>query len=150
MSETPSSITTPRPRPLSPHLGIYRPQISSVLSILHRMTGMLVALGLAVLALWLWAAAYDRPLFDTLTTWGAAPVGLLLLFGWTGAVYYHLCNGIRHLFWDAGKGFSLPAMTRSGWLVIVAATVMTLLAWYPVWLERGASRQPTPELTENN
>ncbi len=116
-------------RPLSPHLGIYRWQISNTLSILHRLTGFGLSLGLIPLSLWLWGAAYDTDLFHTLSTAAASPLGMFFLFGWTLAFYYHLGNGIRHLNWDIGRGFSIPEMTASGWVVVVFALSLTIFTW---------------------
>jgi len=132
MSDMP---TTTRPRPLSPHLSIYKPQISSVLSIMHRMTGAANALGAIILGLWIWAAAYDVDLFGLITTAFSHWVGQLFLIGWTFSVFYHLFNGIRHLFWDAGKGFELPTMARSGWVVVILSVVMTAITWSSQWME---------------
>jgi succinate dehydrogenase / fumarate reductase cytochrome b subunit len=89
-------------RPTSPHLSIYRKQISSVLSILHRLTGIALFAGTAVIVVWLWTIAYAPDLFSALRELLASPVGQICLLGWTAAFYYHLGNGIRHLFWDAG------------------------------------------------
>jgi len=116
-------------RPLSPHLGIYRWQISMVLSILHRITGLALFAGTALMMIWLWSAAYAPAFYVTLHSGLASTLGKLCLFGWTLAFYYHLGNGIRHLFWDIGKGFSLPVMTRSGWAVIIFTLLMTAATW---------------------
>lgn len=116
-------------RPLSPHLQVYRPQLTSVLSIFHRGTGVALAVGALMLAYWLNAAAYGPEAFeraqDFLTHW----FGRLLLFGWTYCLFYHLCNGIRHLCWDAGWGFEMTQVNMSGWIVVVASVVLTLLSW---------------------
>jgi len=116
-------------RPTSPHLSIYRPQISSVLSILHRMTGLALFAGTALMVTWLWSAAYAPSFYATFYSGLASSLGKLCLFGWTCAFYYHLGNGIRHLFWDIGKGFTLPVMNRSGWAVIVFMLLMTAATW---------------------
>jgi succinate dehydrogenase / fumarate reductase cytochrome b subunit len=116
-------------RPLSPHLQVYKPQITSVLSIMHRITGVALALGSLLLVWWLIAVASGAEAFDTVQGFIGSWIGLILLFGWSFALFYHLCNGIRHLFWDAGKGFDLPTVARSGWAVIVAASALTLVAW---------------------
>src|SRR5690554_6901256 len=107
-------------RPLSPHLQIYRPQLTSVMSILHRATGIVVAVGTLLLVYWLAAAAAGPEAFATAQAFVGSPVGLVLLFGWSVSLFYHLCNGIRHLAWDAGYGFELPTVYRSGWAVVVA------------------------------
>jgi succinate dehydrogenase / fumarate reductase cytochrome b subunit len=118
-----------RSRPLSPHLSIYRPQISSVLSITHRATGAFLSLGSFFIVAWLWSAAYQPEWFECLSNMAASVVGRLALAAWSFAYFYHLSNGIRHLFWDAGYGYSLPAMTRSGWLVVLSAITLTGLTW---------------------
>jgi succinate dehydrogenase / fumarate reductase cytochrome b subunit len=113
-------------RPLSPHLGIYRWQISNTLSILHRLTGVGLTLGLIPLAAWLWGLAYEPALFDWMSHAFRTPLGLVMLAGWMLAFYYHLGNGIRHLNWDIGKGFSIEEMTASGRLVVVFAIAMMI------------------------
>ena len=118
-------------RPLSPHIQIYKPQISSVLSILHRLTGIALAVGTLLLTWWLTAAAYSPAAFSHVQGFMASWFGQLILLGFTFAFFYHLSNGIRHMFWDIGKGFSLDAMNRSGWMVIVASVSLTALAW--IW-----------------
>ena len=120
-------------RPLSPHLQVYKPQITSALSIMHRMTGAFLALGSLVLALWLFGAAYQPGLFGALSGFFAWLPGQALLVAWSAAFYYHLCNGIRHLFWDAGKGFALANVTRSGMAVLLAAAGFTVATWLCVW-----------------
>ena len=116
-------------RPLSPHLQIYRPQITSVMSILHRATGVGMALGAALIVWWFLAAATGPEYFAVadgcLTSW----FGLLILFGSTFALFYHMCNGVRHLVWDAGYGFELEQVDRSGFAVLIAAGVLTVLTW---------------------
>ncbi len=116
-------------RPLSPHLQIYRPQITSVLSILHRISGVFMSLGILLLAYWLAAAASGPESYETAVALLGSVVGRLLLFGWTLAFFYHFLNGIRHLEWDTGRGFELPQVVRSGWLVVVLSLVLTLLMW---------------------
>lgn len=116
-------------RPLSPHLQVYRPQLTSVLSILHRITGVGLAVGTLLLVWWLVAAATGPTAFDTVQSFIGSIVGRLLLLAWSFALYYHLCNGIRHLVWDAGKGFELGTAYVSGWLVVIAAAVLTAISW---------------------
>ncbi len=116
-------------RPLSPHLEIYRPQLTSILSITPRMTGMALVAGTALLAWWLVAAAVGPGAFDLVQSFLGHWFGRLVLFGWTYALFYHLCNGIRHLFWDAGYGFELATLHASGWTVLAVSAVLTVLAW---------------------
>lgn len=116
-------------RPLSPHLQVYRPQLTSVLSILHRLTGIALSFGALLFVYWLAAAAAGAEAYETARGVIGSWIGLLLLFGWSVALFYHLCNGIRHLFWDAGLGFSLPVVYRSGWAVLLATGGLTLVSW---------------------
>lgn len=123
-------------RPLSPHLQIYRPQITTVLSILHRLTGIALYFGTAVWVWWLLAAATDDDAFDAARWFMGSWLGQIVLLGWTWTLFYHLGNGIRHLFWDIGKGYEMATATRTGWLVVVFAFAMTAVAWiagYVVW-----------------
>ncbi len=116
-------------RPLSPHLQIYRPQITSVLSILHRISGVILSFGLVVLVYWLVSAAAGAEAYSSAVAVLGSAFGKLLLFGWTLAFFYHLLNGIRHLVWDTGRGFEIPDVYRSGWTVVVLALVMTAAFW---------------------
>lgn len=125
-----------RTRPLSPHLQVYRPQITSVLSILHRGTGIAVMVGSLMLTCWLVSAAAGPTAHETLQVYMSSFLGRLVLFGWTFALFYHLCNGVRHLLWDAGWGFELKQVDLTGWTVVAAAAVLTVAAWvaaYAVW-----------------
>ena len=117
-----------RDRPLSPHLQVYKPQWTSVLSILHRITGVALAVGTLLLVWWLVAAASSTAYFAYVQGIMASWPGIVLLIGWAFALYYHLCNGIRHLFWDAGIGLELGPARLSGTIVVVAAAALTLLS----------------------
>jgi succinate dehydrogenase / fumarate reductase cytochrome b subunit len=116
-------------RPLSPHLQIYRWQLTSVLSILHRTTGIALSVGTLLLAWWLIAAAAGPAAFDTAQGFIGSWLGRLLLLGWSWALFYHLANGIRHLAWDAGFGFELRTVYATGWAVVVLSILLTLIAW---------------------
>jgi len=116
-------------RPLSPHLQVYKPQITSVLSILHRITGVGLAVGALALVYWLNAAAYGPEVFARAQSLFASWLGRLLLIGWTWALFYHLCNGIRHIFWDAGLGLEMAQVKLTGWIVIAASVGCTLFTW---------------------
>ncbi len=118
-----------RERPLSPHLQVYRPQYTSVLSILHRITGVFLTLGSLLLVAWLVAAASGPDGFARVQWFMGSFIGYLLLFGWTVALFYHMCNGIRHLVWDAGYGLELDEAYRSGIAVLIATAVLTILTW---------------------
>ena len=117
------------PRPLSPHLQVYRWQLTSVMSILHRVSGVALTGGALLLVWWLVAAAAGPGAYAQVQWFLGSPLGLLLLFVWTAALFYHLCNGLRHLWWDAGHGFELPSVYASGWIVAAATGVLTVISW---------------------
>ena len=118
-------------RPLSPFMFPvwYRFQITSALSIVHRITGIGLALGSILLTWWLVAVAAGGDVFAKTHAFIASPLGILLLFLWSIAFFYHLCSGIRHLAWDAGYGFELRHAYRSGYAVIAATALLTVLTW---------------------
>lgn len=116
-------------RPLSPHLQVYRPQLTSVLSIAHRGTGIFLTLGTLLLVYWLLSIASGPEAYANARAFFGSWFGQLVLFAWTFALFYHLCNGIRHLFWDIGFGFELPTVYASGKAVLIVSAVLTLLAW---------------------
>lgn len=122
-------VQTPRPRPRSPNIQIYRPQLTSVLSIANRITGVALSLGAVGLVVWLTAAAAGSDAYDeihaVITSWA----GQIVLFGFTFAFFLHLCGGIRHLVWDTVHGFELRAIYISGWTVVAVSTVLTVAAW---------------------
>ncbi|AWU94710.1 succinate dehydrogenase, cytochrome b556 subunit [Azospirillum ramasamyi] len=116
-------------RPLSPHLQVYKLPLTAVMSITHRITGVGLAVGTLLLVWWLVAAATGPEAFARAQGFIGSFFGLLLMFGWTAALYYHLCNGIRHLVWDAGKSFELTDADRNNKVVLGATAVLTVLTW---------------------
>src|SRR5215472_17358652 len=116
-------------RPLSPHLQIYRWQLTMVLSILHRAAGMALSVGAILLVWWLVAAASGPEAYRRVAGFLGSWIGCLSLLGWTAALFYHLCNGIRHLVWDTGHALDLKSTYRGGWLVVAASAALTALAW---------------------
>lgn len=116
-------------RPVSPHLQVYKLPLTAMLSISHRISGIVNTLGALLLVYVLAKAAGGPDSFDgthaVLTSW----FGKLVLFGFTLSLYYHFCNGIRHLFWDVGKGFELEVADKTARLALIAAGVLTLLTW---------------------
>lgn len=113
-------------RPLSPHLQIYRPQLTSTLSITHRATGIMLSLGAVVLTYWLLALAGGESSYEAARSLLGSLPGLLALCLWAFSFYYHLCNGVRHLFWDVGAGFELKSVYASGYAVIAVSLALTL------------------------
>ncbi|MGE5779876.1 MAG: succinate dehydrogenase, cytochrome b556 subunit [Hyphomicrobiales bacterium] len=124
-------------RPLSPHLQIYRPQITSVLSIAHRLTGVALTFGTLLLTWWLVSAAYGPDAFADAQAFLASLLGQLLLWAFTFALFYHLGNGIRHLAWDFGWGFELPQLRASGIAMLAFAAVGSLLTLIIAYATRG-------------
>ncbi|WP_266171570.1 succinate dehydrogenase, cytochrome b556 subunit [Dyella subtropica] len=126
-------------RPLSPHLQIYKWQVQMVTSILHRATGIALAVG-TLLVLWgLLSLASGEASFHQFKICIGSPIGLALLFGWSWALFYHLCNGIRHLIQDTGAGYSIPQFVRSSWLSVIGSIVLTVIVWAYVLTAGGAA-----------
>ncbi len=123
-------------RPISPFMlgSAYKPQMSSMTSIAHRITGCALGLGTLLLTLWLVCAASGDGAFSVIQAVLASWIGILILIGFTAAMFYHFCNGIRHLAWDAGRGFDLPTMHRSGWTVVAATAACTVGFWIIAFL----------------
>ena len=119
----------PSNRPLSPHLQIYRLPLVALMSITHRITGVALSAGTILLVIWLGSAAYGPEAYDQVSACLASPFGMIVLFGFSAAFYYHLCNGLRHLVWDSVRGFELPTVRRSNMLVILGAVVLTAVTW---------------------
>lgn len=116
-------------RPLSPHLQIYKPQLTSVLSITHRGTGIFLSLGALFFTCWLIALANGPESFNSIQQHVNNWYGQLLLFAWVFSLYYHLCNGIRHLFWDIGLGLEIKTTYLSGYAVLVITVLLTAGTW---------------------
>lgn len=129
---------TSQERPLSPHIQIYRPQLTSVLSILHRLAGVALSIGTILLVYWLFAAASGEAEYEHALRVTGSWFGRLLLFGWSLAFFFHLLNGIRHLCWDAGWGFDLKTAYATGRAVALGAVVLTVVAWVCGYAIMGA------------
>jgi len=115
--------------PLSPHLQVYKPQMTSILSITHRATGVALMFGLLMLTWLLIAAASGENAYNLFMAFAGSPIGLLVLFGWTVSLYYHLCNGIRHLIWDTGRLFKMRNAESAGLVVLLATFILTVGTW---------------------
>jgi succinate dehydrogenase / fumarate reductase cytochrome b subunit len=114
-------------RPLSPHLQIYKPQLTSILSITHRATGVFLSLGSLFLTSWLVGLATSEEAFTSLQQYGSAWYGKIILVGFVFSFYFHLGNGIRHLFWDAGLGLEISTTYKSGYAVIAFSIILTVV-----------------------
>jgi succinate dehydrogenase / fumarate reductase cytochrome b subunit len=117
-------------RPLSPHLSVYRWPITMTLSILHRVTGVALAVGLLVYAAWLMTAAGEAADYARFQDIMGSIPGRAALVAWSAAFFFHLANGVRHLVWDAGRGFERAQANASAWFVIITTVVLTVLYWW--------------------
>ena len=124
-----SNSAAKRDRPLSPNIQIYRPQLTSVLSIVNRITGVTLSIYAVALVVWLVAAATGPWTYATVQAATATRIGQIALLGCTFAFFLHLCGGIRHLVWDTVHGFELRSIYISGWTVVAASVVLTVAAW---------------------
>jgi succinate dehydrogenase / fumarate reductase, cytochrome b subunit len=116
-------------RPLSPHLQVYRPQWTSILSISHRATGVALVAGAVVLVWWLAAAAGSPEYYESFQGIAGSILGQLALFVWTLCLMYHLCNGLRHMMWDSGRWLELEQARKSGQHVVISAAALTVVCW---------------------
>ena len=116
-------------RPLSPHLQIYKPQITSIMSILHRMTGVALFFGLMLFVCFLLSMAGGSESYTDFKEFASSPLGIIIEVGFTFALFYHLFNGIRHLAWDAGHGYNIKCVTKSGIAVLGMTFLATVLSW---------------------
>lgn len=126
-------------RPVSPHLQVYRFMWTMALSISHRITGIFLTIGTIFLVYWLGAVASGPSAHATAQELVASWPGRLLLFGWTLAFYFHFCNGLRHLFWDAGIGLELNQARLSGYAVVAAALLLTVATWAAAYAVNGGA-----------
>jgi succinate dehydrogenase / fumarate reductase, cytochrome b subunit len=126
-------------RPLSPHLQIYKRQVQMMTSIVHRATGIALAVGSLLVVGGLLHLAAGEDSFNHFKSIIGSPVGMVLLLGWSWALFYHLCNGIRHLIQDAGAGYAIPQFVRSSWLSVAGSIVLTVLVWAYVVTAGGAA-----------
>lgn len=123
------SDSTNGSRPQSPNIQIYRPQLTSVLSIANRISGLIMSVAAVGLVLWLLAVAEGPEAYAVVQSLLSSVFGQIVLLTATFAYFLHLCGGIRHLAWDAGYGFELSAIYASGWVVVVASFMLTATAW---------------------
>lgn len=132
MAETKTTAGTPRgalDRPMSPHLQVWRWHVTMWTSILNRATGVALYGGAFILAAWAIALAMGPEAYECVMGLLASPLGLLVLFGLTWSLLFHLANGVRHLVWDLGFGLAIPSANLSGWVVIIGSVVATVLVW---------------------
>ena len=114
-------------RPTSPHLQVYKPQLTSILSITHRFTGVALSAALVVLCYGVVALSLGHESYNAFLSHVGTWYGKALMIGWGFSFYYHLCNGLRHLYWDIGKGYGLKTVYKTGWMVVAIAIGLTLI-----------------------
>lgn len=119
----------PLERPLSPHLQVWKWTLTMALSILHRISGVALSIGALILVWMLVAAATGAGAYDCFSRFITSGFGQLLLFGWTGALYFHICAGIRHLLMDSGYLLTIPQATKAGYVIFIVSIAMTLATW---------------------
>ena len=135
--ESANKPTAMRPRPLSPHLQIWRWNVTMAASIAHRATGLALAAGTLLLAWWVIAAATGPDAYETFQHVANQPLGMVVLFGFVWSLSFHLLNGIRHLFWDLGYGFAVKTAFRSGVLVYVLSLALAVSVFWLGYMARG-------------
>ena len=125
-------MATPQ-RPLSPHLGIYRWQLTMALSILHRASGVFLSFGAILMVMVLSSIASGPAYYEMIQTWLVHPIGQIFLIAWTAALYLHMGNGVRHLIWDMGRGLEKATANQSGLYVLAFAVIATVVTWLIAW-----------------
>jgi succinate dehydrogenase cytochrome b subunit len=139
MSKSPATRqATRRQRPLSPHLSVYRPQITMTMSIVHRITGAALYFGTLLVAVWLMAAASSPESYDRVNWAFGTWLGQLILFGYTWALMHHMLGGVRHLIWDTGAGLEKHTASRIAWATLAGSIPLTVLIWVVGYMVRGA------------
>ena len=125
-----------RPRPLSPHLSIYRPPMTMAMSIAHRISGGALYVGVLLLAWFLIAASTDASKFAVFSDFIGSLIGQIVLFLVSWALFHHLVGGVRHIIWDAGYGLEAPLRDQLAWATLIGGFASTVLVWivgYAVW-----------------
>jgi len=123
-------------RPLSPHLSVYKPMLTMMMSIVHRITGVGLYFGMALFVWWLFSASYSEEYFDFVQDFIGSWLGRLVLFGFTWALVHHALGGLRHLIWDTGRGFDLKLIEVLAKANLVGSTVLTILIWVAAYATR--------------
>lgn len=126
-------------RPTSPHLTVYRWQVQMVTSIVHRATGVALAVGTAVLLALLAALAAGPEAYAKVQACAGSPIGIVLMIGWTWSLAFHLLNGLRHLYEDVGYGYKIREFVATSWITVIGSLVLTALVWACVFLRGGAA-----------
>jgi succinate dehydrogenase / fumarate reductase cytochrome b subunit len=129
MASSDASPGSPRPRPLSPHLSVYRPTMTMAMSIAHRISGVALYVGVLLLAWFLIAVSSDASSFAVFSDFISSLLGRLTLFVITWALFHHLVGGVRHILWDAGYGLDAPLRDQMAWATAIGGFALTVLVW---------------------
>lgn len=129
MATSDAASAKSRPRPLSPHIGIYKFAMTMAMSIAHRITGLGLYVGVLMLAWFLIAASTDAAAFGVFSAFIESVIGRLVLFGFTWALFHHLIGGIRHFLWDVGYGMDAPLRDQLAWATLIGGFALTIVAW---------------------
>ncbi len=132
MSDTTKNDDLKSRRPLSPHLQVYKLPMTALMSISHRISGVILSGGLILIALFIICAAQGPDVFNMMAVYAGHPYMTAFFFAWSFVLYYHLCNGVRHLIWDAGCMLDKEIAASSGWYVLLATAALTAATWYIV------------------
>ncbi|MDI6028204.1 succinate dehydrogenase, cytochrome b556 subunit [Corticibacterium sp. UT-5YL-CI-8] len=124
-----TATQTARARPLSPHLSVWRPTITYVMSFAHRATGAALYFGTLLVAAWLITAATSESAFNTVQWIFGSWVGRVVLLGYTWALMHHMLGGLRHLMWDTGAALEKHKASKLGWATIIGSVTLTILIW---------------------
>ena len=127
-----------QPRPLSPHLQIYRRQMTMVMSILHRITGAALYSGTLLLAWGLVATAWSESAYAAFETFVGSPLGRIVLLGYTWTLAHHLLGGLRHFIWDTGRGLERTGANAMAWGTLIGSILLTAMAWGSSYLISGS------------
>jgi succinate dehydrogenase / fumarate reductase cytochrome b subunit len=129
MASTEAASVRGRPRPLSPHIGIYKMTMTMAMSFAHRVSGAGLYLGVLLLAWFLVAASTDAATFGVFSAFIESFIGRLVLFGFTWALFNHLLGGIRHFIWDAGYGLDAPLRDQLAWATLIGGFLLSIVVW---------------------
>jgi len=135
----PRTVSPEARRPLSPHLQIYRPMLTMMMSIMHRITGAALYLGTLLLAWWLIAIAGGPDAYAQVSHFFASTIGRIVLFLFTWSLVHHMLGGIRHLVWDTGRALDKTSIEVLAWLTIIGSIALTVLIWYAGYAVRGSA-----------
>ena len=132
-------MANPSSHPISPHLQVYRWTVTMAASIFQRATGVALYVGSLLLTAWIGSAALGESAFNTVKGFLGSPIGMIILIGYTWAICFHLINGLRFLFWDAGYGFDKATATKTGWGAFIGSAVLTIALWALVFTTGGGN-----------